>query len=63
VTDKTTYEVEGKASATLSDIAVGDRVDAAGLSRADGSVDAISVEGRGPKPAKPAKPATSAAPG
>jgi len=63
VTDKTTYEVEGKASATLSDIAVGDRVDAAGLPRADGSVDATSVEGRGRKPVKPAKPAVSAAPG
>ena len=63
VTDKTTYEVEGKASATLSDIAVGDRVDAAGLPRADGSVDATSIEGRAPKPIKPAKPAVSAAPG
>ena len=66
VTDKTTYEVKGKDKATLSDIAVGDRVSAEGLPRADGSVDATSVEGRAPKPAKPAKPAapaTSAAPG
>ena len=67
VTDKTTYDVKGKADATLSDIAVGDRVSAEGLPRADGSVDAASVEGRAPKPAKPRQarrpPATSAAPG
>lgn len=63
VTDKTTYEVKGKDTATLSDIKVGDRVSAEGLPRADGSVDASSVEGRAPKPAKPAKPAASGAPG
>jgi len=63
VTDKTTFEVRGKDAATMSDIAVGDRVTAEGLRRADGSVDASSVEGRAPKPAKPAKPAISAAPG
>ena len=64
VTDKTTYEKRGKDSATLSDIAVGDVVGAEGMLRADGSLDAVSVEGRAPKPPKPAKsPATSAAPG
>lgn len=63
VTDKTTFEVKGKNPAALSDIAVGDRVSAEGLRRANGSVDATSVEGHAPKPPKPAKPATSAAPG
>ena len=63
VTDKTTYKERGKDSATLSDIAVGDVVGAEGTLRADGSLDAVSVEGRAPKPPKAPKPATSAAPG
>ena len=55
----TTYRVrgKGKAETTLADIAVGDRVEARGSLRADGSLDAKRVEGRKPK----VKP--SAAPG
>jgi hypothetical protein len=60
VTDKTTYEVRGKDAAALADIAVGDRVEAEGVMRADGSMDAAAVEG-GPKKAK--GPKSSAAPG
>ena len=47
--------------ATLADVAVGDRVSAEGTLRADGSIDATSVEGQAPKVKKPA-PAASAAP-
>ena len=61
VTAKTTYEHKGKDAATLTDIAVGDRVSAEGTLRADGSIDATSVEGQAPKVKKPA-PAASAAP-
>jgi hypothetical protein len=60
VTDKTTYEVRGKDAAALADIAVGDRVEAEGVLRADGSMDAAAVES-GPKKAK--GPKSSAAPG
>ena len=64
VTDKTTFEVRGKDPATLADIAVGDRVGAEGLLRADGSMDAAAVES-GPKkaPKAPKAPKSSAAPG
>ncbi len=61
VTDKTTFEVDDKEPASLADIAVGDRVEAEGTVRADGSMDAVAVEG-GPKKA-PKAPETSAAPG
>jgi hypothetical protein len=60
VTDKTTYEVRGKDAAGLADVAVGDRVEAEGVMRADGSMDAAAIEG-GPKKAK--GPKSSAAPG
>ena len=64
VTDKTTYETRGKDAATLSDIAVGDVVGAEGRLRADGSLDAVSVDGHAPRPPKPAKgPAASTVPG
>lgn len=67
VTDKTTLKYKGKDAASLKDIAVGDRVGAAGVLRADGSLDAVAVDGRAkrvPRAAKPSKaPATSAAPG
>jgi hypothetical protein len=64
VTGKTTYEVRGKDPASLADIAVGDRVGAEGLLRADGSMDAAAVES-GPKkaPKAPKGPKSSAAPG
>jgi hypothetical protein len=61
VTSKTTYEHKGKDAATLADVAVGDRVSAEGTLRADGSIDATSVEGQAPKVKKPT-PAASAAP-
>ena len=54
VTSKTTYEHKGKDAATLADVAVGDRVSAEGTLRADGSIDATSVEGQAPKVKKPA---------
>lgn len=67
VTDKTTLKYKGKDAASLTDIAVGDRVGAAGVLRADGSLDAVAVDGRAkkvPRAAKPSKaPVTSAAPG
>ena len=64
VTRKTTYEVRGKDPASLADIAVGDRVGAEGVLRADGSMDASAVEA-GPKkaPKAPKAPKSSAAPG
>jgi Domain of unknown function (DUF5666) len=66
VTAVTTYEVEGKDPASLADIAVGDRVEAEGILRADGSMDAVAVESgpkKAPKAPKPDKaPVTSAAP-
>lgn len=45
VTSSTTYKVKGKDPAALSDIAVGDKVNAEGTKRSDGSLDAISVHG------------------
>ena len=67
VTDKTTYEVRDKDAASLADIAVGDRVEAEGTVRADGSMDAVAVEAgpkKAPKAPKQSKaPETSAAPG
>jgi len=64
VTAKTIFEYKGKDAATLRDVAVGDRVSAEGRLRGDGSLDAVSVEGRGPKAPKPPKaPAASAVPG
>jgi hypothetical protein len=43
VTGSTTYKVRGHNPASLSDIAVGERVNAKGTRRADGSLDATSV--------------------
>jgi hypothetical protein len=65
VTSKTTYEVKGKEPAALGDISVGDRVNAEGKRRDDGSLDAVSVEARAPKSAKPDKhtASPSASPG
>jgi Domain of unknown function (DUF5666) len=67
VTDTTTYEYRGNDPASLADIAVGDRIVAEGTVRADGSMDAVAVEGgpkRAPKaPKAPKAPGTSAAPG
>jgi len=59
VMSTTTYEVKGKEPAALADISVGDRVSAEGKKRADGSLDAVSVEARAPKSAKPDKHAAS----
>lgn len=44
----TQIKVRGKATATIADIAVGDRAEAAGTTRADGSLDAVRVNGRAP---------------
>jgi hypothetical protein len=54
----TTYRVRGKerSATTLADIAVGDRAEARGQLRANGSIDAQSVRGKKPRP----KPAASA---
>jgi len=60
VTAKTTYEHKGKDAATLADVAVGDRVSAEGTLRADGSIDATSVEAQAPKVKKPAAAASAA---
>ena len=63
---ETTYEKKDKDPATLADIVVGDRVEAEGLLRADGSMDAVAVEARAkkvPKAPKPKAPESSAAPG
>jgi len=64
VTGSTTYKVKGKETgASLGDIADGDKVDAEGTLRADGSLDAVAVRGGPPKGKKPVKvPAASAAP-
>ena len=43
VSGSTTYKVRGQKPASLSDIAVGERVNAKGTRRADGSLDATSV--------------------
>lgn len=65
VTGSTTYEVRGKPSgASLADIAMGDRVIAAGTLRADGALDAVNVHGGPPKGSKPDKaPVASTTPG
>ena len=65
VDSKTTYNVKGNKTATLSDIAVGDHVGAEGTVRSDGSLDAVAVHG-GPAPKIPGfgkGPATGGAPG
>jgi hypothetical protein len=49
VSSSTTFKVKGAATATLADVAVGDRVEAAGTLRADGSLDAVAVRAGGPK--------------
>ncbi len=49
VSKATTYEVKGKDGASLSDVAVGDRASAEGTLRADGSLDAVSVQVKSPK--------------
>ena len=54
VSGTTKYKVKGRATAALGDIAVGDRVSAEGTLRADGSLDAVSVQDKGPKGAKDA---------
>lgn len=64
----TKYQVKGKNPAALTDIAVGDRVSAEGALRADGSIDAVAVNGKGAKQQKQnddddTAPATSPAPG
>ena len=55
VTDSTKYAVNGKDAATLADIAVGDKVNAEGTLRTDGSLDALAVHGGPPKGEKPEK--------
>jgi hypothetical protein len=45
VTGSTTYQVKGQATGSLSDIAVGERVNAEGTLRSDGSLDAVAVHG------------------
>jgi hypothetical protein len=49
VSGATTYAVKGKSSAALADVAVGSRVTAEGSLRADGSLDAVAVEGKAAK--------------
>ena len=49
VASDTTFKVRGKDAATLADIAVGDRVEAQGTRRTDGSLDALDVQGRAPR--------------
>ena len=56
VTAKTTYEKKGKDPASLADIVVGDRVEAEGILRADGSMDAVEVEARAKRVPKAPKP-------
>ena len=67
VTDKTTFEVDDKDAASLADVAIGDRIEAEGTLRSDGSMDAVAVESgpkKAPKAPKQQKaPETSAAPG
>jgi hypothetical protein len=50
VSASTTFKVKGVATATLADIAVGGRVEAAGTLRADGSLDAVAVRAGPPRP-------------
>jgi hypothetical protein len=48
ISSDTTFKVRGKDAAKIADIAVGDRVEAQGTRRADGSLDALVVHGRAP---------------
>jgi Domain of unknown function (DUF5666) len=60
----TTFKVRGKEAATLADIKVGDRVQASGTSRDDGSLDALNVHGRAPRDKDSTKaPTTPTTPG
>ena len=52
----TEVTVRGKEAAKVADIAVGDRVTVRGTQRADGSLDAVSIRGKGPKPVRSPKP-------
>ena len=64
VSSKTQFTVKGKSAATIADIAVGDRAEVAGTSRADGSLDALNVHGRAPRANDSKKaPAASTTPG
>ena len=64
ISSDTTFKVRGKDAATLADIAVGDRVEAQGTRRADGSLDALNVHGRAPHVKDSTKaPAASTTPG
>jgi uncharacterized protein DUF5666 len=76
VSASTTYRAAGKAKATLSDIAIGAIIGAAGSQRADGSIDATTVRaapapgrwfggkaGAGPKPKKAPTATPNASPG
>ena len=64
VSSDTQFKVRGKDAATIADIAVGDRVGAAGTTRADGSLDAVSVNGQAPRTNDSKKaPAASTTPG
>lgn len=49
LSSKTQVKVRGKTAATIADIAVGDRAEVAGTTRADGSLDALNVHGRAPR--------------
>ena len=49
VSGSTTIKVRGKDPAAISDIKVGDRVQATGKHRSDGSLDASAVQARGAK--------------
>lgn len=64
VTSSTIYKGRGQATDALADIAVGDRVNADGTLRADGSLDAVSVHHGPAKGARPPKaPTSSTTPG
>ena len=64
VSPTTQFQVRGKNAATLADIAVGDRVEAQGTTRTDGSLDALKVHGRAPRTNDSKKaPAASTTPG
>jgi hypothetical protein len=63
VTASTTYARRGTATASLADVAVGDRVSATGMLRPDGSIDAVKVHASGPKTPKAPAGAPSAVPG
>jgi len=53
VTGSTTYQVKGQATGSLSDIAVGDQINAEGTLRADGSLDAVAIHSGPPKGERP----------